>query len=105
MIQIAIEASEASLVALKRLGPKLDRNYLNALGLPGVYVADLDAWKVEQVADHFIRLLKGELQWDLWSSPLLPLLPVDASDASHDALEPAEIKPTRKNPPNDRRTA
>jgi hypothetical protein len=72
LVRVALEASDEALKAIRRLGPKLDQKYLNALGLPGTFVADLDAWKVVQVGEHFIRLLRGELQWEVRSSPLLP---------------------------------
>jgi hypothetical protein len=79
LVKVAIEASEEALKVLKELGPKLDHKYLNALGLPGSFMADLDAWKVVQIGEHFVCLLRGELRWDARSSPLLPAADLEAS--------------------------
>ena len=78
LVKIAVEASEETLKTIERLGPKLDHKYLNALGLPGTFMADLDAWKVVQVGEYFVRLLRGELQWEVRSSPLLPAAELEA---------------------------
>jgi hypothetical protein len=79
LVKVAIEASEEVLKAVKELGPKLDHKYLNTLGLPGHFMADLDTWKVVQVGEHFVRLLRGEVDWDARSSPLLPAAELEAS--------------------------
>ena len=72
LVAVAIEASEETLKVIDGLGPELDHRYLNALGIDGHFTADLHAWKVVQIGEHFIRLLRGELPWQVRSSPLLP---------------------------------
>jgi hypothetical protein len=72
LLKTAIEASEDTLQALRKLGPTLDRRYLNLLGGAGGYVRDPEAWRILQVGEHFLRLLRGELTWDVRTSPMLP---------------------------------
>lgn len=72
LLSAAVEASEDTLKSIRRIGPKLDAKHLNALGLPGIFTTDFDAWEVQQVGEHFVRLLRGELDWEVRSSPCLP---------------------------------
>jgi hypothetical protein len=73
IIEVAVKASEKTLEAVQALGPKLDYRYLNMLGTgTSSFTGDMDSWMIVQVGDHFLRLLRGELAWELRTSPLLP---------------------------------
>ena len=71
LVRVAVEASREALASIRRIGPMLDRNYLDLLGFSG-FDQDLDAWKVVQVGEHFVSLLNGGLAWNVQTSPVLP---------------------------------
>jgi hypothetical protein len=73
-LTVLMKLVEASLASLNKQGGMLSAGWLNSLGLGGPEICfdrDLPTEVFTRVGETLIRLLRGEITWDVHTSPVL----------------------------------
>jgi hypothetical protein len=71
---VVLELSELALAGLRRRTDNLSKGWLNSLDLGGpdsMFMEDLPVEIFTPIGEAFIRLLRGEINWDAATAPLV----------------------------------
>jgi hypothetical protein len=71
---VVLELAARALAGLRSRGEVLPADWLNSLGVGGpgaAFARDLPTEMFTRVGDAFVRLLRGEITWDAFTSPVL----------------------------------
>ncbi len=71
-VSVILRTSLATIQSLRAFGEYVPAKFLNALGFSQKYTSDLPIQWFDRIAERFSMLLRGELETDASTSPVLP---------------------------------